>query len=93
MTREPMGPFCQSCGMPMVRPEDFGTTADGWRQNEFCHFCFAGGEFLQPHATVEQMIEYVIRPMVEATGMPEAEARAVAEEMIPSLARWQKVPA
>lgn len=30
-----MGPFCQSCGMPMVKPEDY------------CNHCFQNGEFTE----------------------------------------------
>ena len=40
MGERPNGPFCQSCGMPLVKPEDFGTAADGFRINDYCHFCF-----------------------------------------------------
>jgi hypothetical protein len=40
-----MGPFCQSCGMPMTKPEEFGTTAGGWRQNDYCTHCYKDGEF------------------------------------------------
>ncbi len=90
MAGEPMGPFCQSCGMPMIKPEDFGTTADGWRQNEYCHYCYADGRFLQPDVTLAQMIEFVVKPMTEATGMEAAEARALAEQMLPHLGRWRK---
>ena len=90
MARAPMGPFCQSCGMPLLKPEDFGTMADGWRQNEFCHYCFAQGRFLQPDVTLDEMIEFVVKPMVQASGMDEGAARAVAEEMLPNLSRWRK---
>ncbi len=27
-------PFCQSCGMPMEKPEDFGTNADKTKSKE-----------------------------------------------------------
>jgi hypothetical protein len=48
----PQGPFCQSCGMPMVKPEDFGSNADG-------SFCFQKGKFTEPNLTMEQMIDKV----------------------------------
>ncbi len=84
----PMGPFCQSCGMPLSTPEDFGTTAEGYRQNDYCHFCFTDGAFLQPDATLEGMIEQVIPHAVQATSMGEAEVRKMAEENLPRLKRW-----
>ena len=34
--RPPPGPFCQSCAMPLQRPEDLGTNADGSRSEEYC---------------------------------------------------------
>ena len=33
--KEPKGPICQSCVMPMEKPEDFGTEADGSRNEEY----------------------------------------------------------
>ncbi|MBU4293030.1 MAG: zinc ribbon domain-containing protein [Actinobacteria bacterium] len=33
-------PFCQSCSMPMMKPEDFGTNADGSKNEEYCTYCF-----------------------------------------------------
>jgi hypothetical protein len=33
-------PFCQSCGMPMKKTEDFGINADGTRSKDYCQFCF-----------------------------------------------------
>ena len=90
MAHAPMGPFCQSCGMPLTRPEDFGSTADGLRQNDYCSFCFDDGRFLQPDITIDQMIEFVMRPMIQSTGMTDVAARAVAEEMLPYLGRWSR---
>lgn len=84
----PMGPFCQSCSMPLSKPEDFGTTAEGWRQNDYCHYCFQDGKFTGD-ITLAEMIELVIPHTVEATGMSEAEARALAERTLPHLKRWQ----
>ena len=84
----PMGPFCQSCGMPLTKPEDFGTTPEGYRQNDYCHFCFADGAFLHPDTTLEGMIEQVIPHAVRATTMSEAAARRMVEETLPQLKRW-----
>ncbi len=91
MAMESRGPFCQSCGMPMLKPDDFGTMSDGWRQNEYCHYCYEHGRFLQPDVTLPQMIEFVVKPMALSTGMSENEARAVAQEFLPHLARWRPV--
>ncbi|MGQ9623414.1 MAG: zinc ribbon domain-containing protein, partial [Candidatus Caldatribacteriaceae bacterium] len=53
MLAQPQGPFCQSCAMPMVKPEDFGTNADGSPNGEYCRYCFQNGEFTAPDTTVE----------------------------------------
>ena len=75
----PMGPFCQSCGMPLSSPEDFGTSAQGFRQNDYCHLCYENGVFRNPDATMEQMLQFA----------PDAEARAWMEQNLPFLKRWQ----
>lgn len=56
-TPQPQGPFCQSCAMPMEKPEDFGTSADGNRNEEYCRYCYQSGKFTDPDITREQMIE------------------------------------
>jgi len=32
--------ICQSCAMPMNKEEDFGTNADGSKNEEYCTHCF-----------------------------------------------------
>ena len=85
----PKGPFCQSCGMPMEKPDDFGSNADGLKINDYCHFCFENGAFTAPDITLEQMIERVAGIMVTKMNMPEAQAKAMANQFIPKLKRWQ----
>jgi hypothetical protein len=85
----PQGPFCQSCGMPMVKPEDFGTNADGSTTREYCHFCFQKGKFTEQNLTMEQMIEKVAGIMAQLHTMPQAQATGMAKTFIPTLKRWQ----
>lgn len=33
-------PLCQSCGMPLNKPDDFGTDTNGSKITNYCHFCF-----------------------------------------------------
>lgn len=37
--------ICQSCGMPMVATEHFGTSIDGSPNIDYCCFCFKDGKF------------------------------------------------
>jgi len=60
MDAAPQGPQCQSCGMPMARPENFGTNADGSRNEDYCAYCFQAGELTAPNMTLEQMASEVI---------------------------------
>ncbi len=83
-----LGPFCQSCGMPLQAAEDFGMAAEGYRQNDYCHFCYTDGKFNSPDVTLEEMIEQVIPFAAQATGMSEAEVRTMTEETLPRLKRW-----
>jgi hypothetical protein len=85
----PEGPFCQSCGMPMSKPEDFGINTDGSASKEYCNFCFQNGKFTDPNITMQQMIEKVAGFMVLLEKMPGNEAERLAKTFIPKLKRWQ----
>lgn len=88
--RDPLsGPFCQSCGMPLGRPRDFGTAANGVRVNDYCHFCFHGGSFTEPAITKQAMIDRCADIMAQRGIIPMAEARRLMTEVIPSLKRWR----
>ena len=86
----PMGPFCQSCSMPLTKPEEFGTTAEGFRQNDYCVHCYRDGKFSQPEMTMQQMIDTCVPHMVQATQMTEADARDKLQQYIPLLKRWRE---
>lgn len=87
--KQPQGPFCQSCGMPLGTPEDFGTDAHGFRINDYCRFCFQDGAFTEPEITMEEMIDKCVGIMAEKGIMPEGEARSLMVGVIPKLKRWQ----
>lgn len=87
--QQPKGPFCQSCGMPFERPEDFGTAANGSRVNDFCHFCFQKGTFTEPNISMQGMIDKCVAVMANQGIMSEAQAKALMTEVIPKLKRWQ----
>ena len=37
-------PICQSCGMPLTAPEQFGKNADGTTNGDYCVYCCPNGE-------------------------------------------------
>lgn len=86
----PEGPLCQSCGMPMMKPELFGSEADGSRSEEYCKHCFQSGGFTEPDITMEQMIRNVSGFLVEKMGMKKDQAEGLARMFIPRLKRWRR---
>lgn len=83
----PQGPFCQSCSMPMQKPEDFGTNPDGSKNEEYCNYCFQNGEFTDPNMTVDQMVKLcdgILRKM----NVPEPQIEQI-KQFIPMLKRWR----
>jgi len=75
--------------MPMTKPEDFGTNADGSPSDEYCRYCFQSGEFTAK-LEMPEYIEMQIKIAVEKLGMPENKAREMAQNTIPNLKRWKK---
>jgi hypothetical protein len=78
---------CQSCGMPMTMPADYGKNFDGSQNDDYCHHCYPNGEFTNPDETIEQMIESCI-PFIP--DMNETEARAFLTDFLPKLKRWRR---
>lgn len=84
-----MDKFCQSCGMPLNGQDVLGTEANGNKAEEYCMYCYEGGQFKQPDLTLEGMIEICV-PHMKAHKMTEAAARALLKEHLPKLKRWRK---
>ena len=81
--------FCQSCGMPLSKDEDFGTNADGSKNNDYCAYCYKDGKFNED-LTMDGMIERCIPFMVKAKqDMTEEKARKSMQEWFPKLKRWK----
>jgi len=85
---QPKGLFCQSCAMPMEKPDDFGTNTDGRKNKEYCHYCYQNGKFTEPNIAMEQMFEkcagimrqmHILEAQIEQT-----------KTFIPMLKRWKK---
>lgn len=83
----PTGPFCQSCSIPMDRPDCFGTNTDGTQNDDYC---FYDGKFTVPDITKEEMIDLVVSIMVDKVKMSEEQARQISQSFIPTLKRWKK---
>src|SRR5947209_90843 len=76
---KPEGPFCQSCGMPlMMDPQGGGTEAGGAKSAEYCSHCYQNGAFTLPDLTAAQMQERVRGKLTEMHLPPPAIDGAVA---------------
>lgn len=84
--------FCQSCGMPLEQDKDFGANADGSRQEDYCHYCYQNGAFVDPNITMDGMIQFNLK-FNEENGHPfgtQEQARQMMEQWFPTLKRWKK---
>ncbi len=80
--------ICQSCAMPMGKPEEFGTEKDGAKNADYCCYCYVDGAFTKEE-TMEGMIETCIPFTLEAGVYKDAEAaRADMMNIFPKLKRW-----
>ena len=76
--------------MPLKKDDDLGTNADGGKNNEYCHFCFQDGKFIDEGITMEQKIDKLVDIGKSGLGMTEEQARDMANGIIPNLKRWKK---
>ncbi len=85
--------FCQSCGMPLT-DDNWGTNADGSRNEEYCIYCYKGGKFTQDF-TMNQMIEFCVQftdQMNEQAGwnLTPEQAKEQMRRFFPNLKRWKQ---
>lgn len=84
--------FCQSCGMPLQKQEDYGTNPDGRRNEDYCCYCFENGAFTMD-CTMEEMINHCAQFVDEwnkdsDVTYTKEEAIAQMKLYFPSLKRW-----
>ena len=79
-------PICQSCGMPMQSPEQYGRHADGSVNTEYCVYCCPEGE-----EKMQGMIETCAKIETKIGLHPdEATAKEKLAAYLPTLRRWKK---
>ena len=84
--------FCQCCGMPLDKPEDAGTGADGTLSGDYCRYCYQNGAFTDPNATMDDMIAMNLK-FNEENGYPmgtQKDAEQMMRGWFPTLKRWRK---
>jgi hypothetical protein len=75
--------------MPLQKPENYGTNADGSKSREYCFHCFQGGKFLDEGITLQGKIDKNVQ-FAKQMGMTEEQARQMASAILPKLKRWKK---
>ena len=81
--------YCQSCGLPFNEEHRkkglIAKEADG-SDSIYCIYCYKDGEFLNPNATAQDMIEIGVSLLAPKIG-----EQAAREELsyIPALKRWR----
>ncbi len=83
-----LGHMCQSCGMPMVSPEQHGTEENGVPSADYCCYCRKNGAFVQD-CTMEEMVDFCLQ-YGPVAAMDKEQAK---KQMIPyfaTLKRWHK---
>jgi radical SAM superfamily enzyme len=79
--------FCQSCSMPLDKPELLGTEKDGTKSKEYCSYCYQNGAFTTPDITLGEMQAMVKQQMGKMKMDNSIIDRAVST--IPNLKRWK----
>jgi len=87
-----LGPSCQSCGIPMMRNEDFGREATGVLKVDYCRYCYDRGKFLEPEITFEQMLDKLAKLQAEKRNTPLEEAKMKTRMILLQLKRWRPKP-
>ncbi|MDL2284527.1 zinc ribbon domain-containing protein [Oxalobacter sp. OttesenSCG-928-P03] len=84
--------FCQSCCMPMTKPDDHGSNPDKTPSADYCRYCFQNGAFTR-EMDMEEMIEHCLKFLDEYNkGAEETLSREDAAKQMrhvfPQLKRW-----
>lgn len=79
---------CQSCGMPLVSPADYGTESDGIPSTIYCKHCYQQGKFTEPDINQDQMTERCAGMLSKMYEMPLDKATLLTGCQIQNLYRW-----
>lgn len=85
--------ICQSCGMPMITPEEFGTNNDGSLNQDYCCYCYKDGNFTSQF-TMDEMISHCAQYVEDFnsdfdTKLTKEQAIEQMKQNFPALKRWR----
>ncbi len=78
--------LCQSCSMPLDKPELQGTEKDGSKSKEYCSYCYQNGAFTTPNISLNEM-KTLVKTQMEKMKMDSSIING-AVNILPSLKRW-----
>jgi hypothetical protein len=79
---------CQSCGMPMSKdPQHGSTNADGTKNLMYCSYCYQNGTFTSPDMTADEM-KMLVKGKLKEMGYP-GFLGGFFTKGIPRLERWK----
>lgn len=80
--------LCQSCGLPFdPSHQEYRATESDGRPSDYCTYCYSMGNFTQPDATMEDVIEMGVPHLGRKIGLEGA--REQLSRLIPTLNRWR----
>ena len=79
--------ICQSCSMPIVDDQQFGTDEDGKTNKDYCIYCYKDGKFIDD-VSLEEYIKMNIQFSKQA-GMTKEQMKEHCEKIFPTLKRWK----
>ncbi len=77
--------------MPIDRPEMRGTEKDGSKSSQYCVYCYANGQLLNPEMTLGEMTD-LVRTKLQEMHMPQSLIDGAVRNL-PRLKRWASKPA
>jgi transcriptional regulator with XRE-family HTH domain len=78
--------ICQCCGMPL-EDEILGRDKDGALNEDYCQWCYAGGEFA--YKTKDSLLDFLVGHMPNPDGLPDAERRGQYDAYLSQLKHWK----
>jgi len=81
--------ICQSCCLPLNEEEIIGTEANGEKSQNYCCYCYKGGVFTRPDATLETILDISAKVWAEKDpNVTIEEAKVQLKRKMPTLKRW-----
>ena len=79
--------ICQCCGMPLNDDGLISREADGSYNEDYCKWCYAGGEFA--YRSRESLLDFLIGHMPNPDNLSEEERRAQFDSYLVQLKQWK----